>query len=285
MVKQIPFAKFQAVGNDFIVVETQGRRKSWRALARKICDRRMGIGADGLLVVGERPDRQGRFPVRVINADGNEAEISGNGLRIVAAYLLRRVRRAARKPIFLKTKAGVREVVLLEASSRRWVFRVDMGKPVLDPKKIPFKAGVRVRAPVLGFLLNTHRGVLPVTVTSMGNPHCSVFVAEFAYIDWASLGAEIEESSHFPNGTNVEFVKVVSKKEIRVRFWERGVGMTLSSGSGSCAAAVASILNGLTEREVRVTTVAGAMQVSWPENGSVFLTGPVELIARGTYTL
>lgn len=284
MVTQIPFAKFQAVGNDFIVVATEGPRKSWRALARKICDRRMGIGADGLLVVGKRPDRQGRFPVRVINADGNEAEISGNGVRIIGAYLLSRTRRAARKPILLKTKAGVREVVPLEASSRHWVFRVDMGKPVLDPKKIPFKAA-RVTAPVLGFLLNTHRGVLPVTVTSMGNPHCSVFVAEFAYIDWASLGAEIEESSHFPNGTNVEFVKVVSKKELRVRFWERGVGMTLSSGSGSCAAAVASILNGLTEREVRVTTVAGAMQVAWPENGSVFLTGPVELIARGTYTL
>ena len=283
MVKQIPFAKFQAVGNDFIVVPAEGLPKSRRVLARKICDRHMGIGADGLLVVGERPDRRGRFPVRVINADGNEAEISGNGIRIVGAYLLRRMRRAARKPILLKTKAGVREVVPLEASSRRWVLRVDMDKPVLDPKKIPFKAA-RAKSPVLGFLLNTDRGVLPVTVTSMGNPHCSVFVAEFACIDWASLGIEIEESSHFPRGTNVEFVQVVSKKEIRVRFWERGVGMTLSSGSGSCAAVVASILNGLTEREVCVTTVAGALQVAWPENGSVFLTGPVELIATGTYS-
>jgi diaminopimelate epimerase len=117
----------------------------------------------------------------------------------------------------------------------------------------------------------------------MGNPHCSIFVKDFAGVDWETLGREIETNSLFPNRTNVEFVKVLSRNEIEVRFWERGVGHTMSSGTGSCAAAVASILNGLTERQVRVRTEAGSLQVDWPENGEVILTGSVERIAEGTY--
>jgi diaminopimelate epimerase len=159
-----------------------------------------------------------------------------------------------------------------------------MGAAVLEPAKVPFKAG-DYPVPIKGHPLRTQQGVLHVTVTSMGNPHCSVFVADFGSLDWASLGREIETNPLFPNRTNVEFVRVVSRSEIEVRFWERGVGHTMSSGTGSCAAAVASILNGLTDRQVRVRTEAGSLQVDWPENGEVFLTGPVERIAQGIYNL
>ena len=282
MTKQIPFKKFQAVGNDFVVVPMEGFRKSYRTLARRICDRHMGIGADGLLVVADRPNPQGQFGVRVINADGTEAEISGNGARIAAAYLIGQRRRAPRKPVVLKTKAGARKVVPLQVSSHDWVFEVDMGRPVRDPRRIPLRI-MRITAPIFGFIPNARQGLMPVVVTSMGNPHCSVFVDDLTSVDFASLGAEIERNSHFLSGANVEFVKVVSSKKIDVRFWERGVGMTLSSGSGSCAAAASSILNGLTERKVSVTTLAGTMGISWPKNDSIFLTGPVELVARGVY--
>jgi diaminopimelate epimerase len=117
----------------------------------------------------------------------------------------------------------------------------------------------------------------------MGNPHCSVFVADFTTVDWLRLGREIEQNEHFPNRTNVEFVRLVSKDEIDVRFWERGVGPTMSSGTGSCAAAVASILNGLTDRHVRVRTQAGILEVVWPQGGEVMLTGPAERVLEGTY--
>jgi len=162
------------------------------------------------------------------------------------------------------------------------MFRVAMGAPILEPGKIPFTAGT-FPVPVRGYPLRTRQGVLPVTVTSMGNPHCSIFVQDFTGLDWASLGREIETNPLFPNRTNVEFVKVISKKEIAVRFWERGVGHTMSSGTGSCAAAVASILGGRTGRQVRVDMQAGSLLVIWPENGEIILTGPVERIAEGTY--
>jgi diaminopimelate epimerase len=117
----------------------------------------------------------------------------------------------------------------------------------------------------------------------MGNPHCSVFVADFATVDWLRLGREIEQNEHFPNRTNVEFVRLVSKNEIEVRFWERGVGHTMSSGTGSCGATVAAILNGLTERRVRVRTEAGTLDVTWPEEGGVTLTGPAVRVMSGKY--
>ena len=274
------------MGNDFLVVPAEQAPTRLAEFARRICDRRRGIGADGLLLV--RKLKKGPVPttVRIINADGSEAEISGNGIRCVGAYLMAVSRRSSRKPLLIRTPAGTKELVPVEVGQRRWVFRVDMGKPILDPSEIPFKAA-NVRAPVCGFHLPTSKGTLPVTVTSMGNPHCSVFVEDFDKIDWVSLGEEIERKPHFPRGTNVEFVKVVSKREIQVRYWERGVGVTLSSGTGSCGATVASILNGHTGRRVRVRTLAGTMEIEWREGeskdeiGPVYLTGPVELIARG----
>ena len=163
------------------------------------------------------------------------------------------------------------------------MFRVHMGAPILNPAEIPFTPA-ETEWPLLRFPLKTYRGELQVTVTSLGNPHCSVLVADFETVDWRRLGQEIEHNEHFPNRTNVEFVRLVSKDEIAVRFWERGVGHTRSSGTGSCAATVATILNGLTDRHVRVTTQAGKLEVAWPEGGEVWLTGPVEKVMEGTYS-
>jgi diaminopimelate epimerase len=156
-----------------------------------------------------------------------------------------------------------------------------MGAPILEPDRIPFKAG-NSTSPLVGYPLRTEQGILPVTITSMWNPHCTAFVADFGDVNWMSLGREIERHELFPKRTNVEFVKVVSRKEIEARFWERGAGETRSSGTGSCSAVVACILNNLADRKVRVRTPAGILEVEWPEEGGVFLTGPAERIARGT---
>ncbi len=311
---EIPFAKYHAAGNDFIVVadlfavmshtldsmpDEPGKPTSIGVdlylMARSICDRHAGIGADGLLLMSHPQHGRNHGRMRVFNADGSVAEMSGNGIRCAAAYLLeadssqmesggrsKAKRKAARsRKLRIETRAGVRSVQFVKAEGGRWVFRVSMGEPILAPEKIPFGGGAS--SLIVGFPLPTPSGVVQVTVTSMGNPHCTVFVDDFDALDWPAIGREIEANERFPNRTNVEFVKVLSKQEIEVRFWERGVGKTQSSGTGSCAAVVAAILNGLTGRKVRVRTPAGNLEVAWPPKGEVTLTGSVELIARGTY--
>lgn len=277
----IPFAKLHGLSNDFIAVHSREAPEALGEFAAAICRRHTGVGADGLLVVSAPRRKTNDASVRFFNADGSEAEMSGNGIRCAAAFLL--LERGTTREQRIETAAGLKALRLQSGRGSDWVFRVGMGAPVLSARKIPFR-GTRSSGPVLGFPLRTHRGVLPVTVTSMGNPHCSVFVADFGGSDWARLGREIEMNPLFPNRINVEFVKVISRREIEVRFWERGVGETMSSGTGSCAAAVAAILNRRTGRQVHVRTQAGTIEVQWPAGREVSLTGPVALIARGTYS-
>jgi len=278
--RKVPFAKCHGLGNDFIVVGAEGLPHSLSKFVAAILDRHKGIGADGLLVVMPPRNKKHAARVRFFNADGSEAEMSGNGIRCAGAFLAELS--PVRQTFLIETAAGLKSLQKVEEEKGKWLFRVGMGAPVLEPAKIPFKAGDFPR-PIRGFALRTQRGVVQATVTSLGNPHCSIFVKDFASLDWESLGREIETNPLFPNRTNVEFVRVLSRNEIEVRFWERGVGHTLSSGTGSCAAALASILDGRTERQVRVQTEAGSLLVAWPENGEIILTGPVERIAQGTY--
>ena len=277
---EIPFAKFHGLGNDFIVVGAEGLPHSLSKFVPAILDRHKGIGADGLLVVMPPHNKKYDARVRFFNADGSEAEMSGNGIRCAGAFLAELS--PVRQTFLIETAAGLKSLQKVKEEKGKWLFRVGMGAPVLEPAKIPFKAG-DFPPPIKGFALRTQRGVVQATVTSLGNPHCSIFVADFSSLEWESLGREIETNPLFPNRTNVEFVNVISRKEIAVRFWERGVGHTMSSGTGSCAATVASILDGRTERQVRVQTQAGSLLVAWPENGEIILTGPVERIAQGTY--
>ena len=279
LTSSIPFAKFHGLGNDWLVAGAEGLPRSLGKFSKAILDRHAGIGADGLLVM--MPPRESRHTARLrfFNADGSEAEMSGNGIRCAGAFLAELL--PDQRTFLIETAAGLKSLEKVKGGESRWLFRAGMGAPVLEPEEIPFK-GEAATAPVTSYELRTQRGLLPVTVTSMGNPHCSIFVDD-PPDDWEALGREIETNSLFPNRTNVEFVKVISRREIAVRFWERGVGHTLSSGTGSCAATVASILNGLTGRRVRVRTEAGALEVAWPEDGEVTLTGPVERVGRGTY--
>ena len=279
MRSSIPFAKFHGLGNDWLVVGAEGLPRALGKFAKAILDRHTGIGADGLLVLGLPRESRHTARLRFFNADGSEAEMSGNGIRCAGAYLAELL--PDQRAFLIETAAGLKSLEKVKGGEGRWLFRAGMGAPVLEPEKIPFK-GPAAAAPVASYELRTQRGPLLVTVTSMGNPHCSILMGD-PPDDWEALGREIETNSLFPNRTNVEFVKVISRNEISVRFWERGVGHTLSSGTGSCAAVVASILNGLTERRVRVRTEAGALDVAWPASREVTLTGPVERVGRGTY--
>jgi diaminopimelate epimerase len=280
MTKLIPFIKYHGLGNDWLVVLASKLPAGLPQFARKILDRHTGAGADGLIVVMKSEKRGHDARIRFINADGSEAEMSGNGIRCAGAFL------AEQKPqkgmLEIETLAGVKTLEKRKSGEGKWMFRVRMGAPTLSAAQIPFQPA-ETASPILRYPLKTQRGALPVTITSMGNPHCSVFVADFDAVDWLRLGQEIEHNEHFPNRTNVEFVRLISKDEIEVRFWERGVGHTMSSGTGSCGATVSCILNGLTDRRVHVRTEAGTLEVAWPQSGEVTLTGPAAKVMSGKF--
>lgn len=281
---KVTFTKFHGLGNDFIVTQTRNISGDPSSLAQSICERRTGVGADGLLLLQKSRSAGNQARIRFFNADGSEAEMSGNGIRCAGAFLARENSRL--RALRVETASGVKILELLSTVAQmkqgKWRFRVNMGRPIVDAEKIPFLAG-KYPSPVMGYPIRTSHGILAATVTSMGNPHCSIFVEDFSSIPWEDAGREIERSALFPNRTNVEFIRVLSKKEIEVRYWERGVGKTMSSGTGSCGAVVACILNGFTRRSVRVRTLAGILEVEWPEDKEVFLAGPAQLIADGVY--
>ncbi|HUI43726.1 MAG TPA: diaminopimelate epimerase [Terriglobia bacterium] len=288
---EIPFVKYHGAGNDFIVVAADDlglkepgdgapRRRWLAAFARSFLDRHTGVGADGLFVVWTIKGSRSSAAVRIFNVDGGEAEISGNGLRCAAAWLMDRGATGTR--LSFVTAAGPKEVQYLGSRRGERFFRVSMGEPVLEPASVPFRTR-GVPAPVARYALATSLGPRGVTVTSMGNPHCTIFVTSFGAFDWRALGREIERHRAFPNRTNVEFVRVLSTRAIEVRFWERGVGETASSGTGSSAAVVAAILNGRTGRDVVVRTPGGILKVQWSSSNEVFLTGPVRRVAAGSY--
>ena len=255
----IPFIKASACGNDFLVIDGMHAPADMPGFARAICDRHQGVGADGIEWLFPATDADIR--ARLFNADGSEAEISGNGTRCVAAYL---ASEQARKSFTVRTGAGVKTCTLTSRNNLLFEFETNMGEPhVGDEFSVKLAFG-EVRG-------------IPV---SMGNPHFVVFVSEFNP-GWPAEAAEIGRHHDFKYGINVEVVTAKNTSSIDARFFERGVGETRSSGTGSCAAAVAAIAAGLAQSPVRVHTPGGTQTVRWEND--VFLTGPAQLVCRGEF--
>jgi diaminopimelate epimerase len=276
------FTKVHSLGNDFLIIDQESgvEPSDISEFARKICDRHTGVGADGLLLISITDKTRGQIKFRIFNSDGSEAEISGNGLRCAAACLFYKKKIDPHQIVFLTT-AGDRQCDLISQQNTFFQIRIDMGIPQLSSLDIPFDDG-SYHEKIIDYPLSINQKIYPITVVSLGNPHCSVFVERFpARIEWHQIGREIESHPFFPNRTNIEFIRVLNRRAIEVLFWERGVGETLSSGSGSCAAAVASILKNLTEKTVKVRTSMGEMVVEW-EKDKVFQAGPAEIVFEGT---
>ena len=263
----IPFVKASACGNDFLLIDAAkivGKLapSEMSAFTRRICDRHEGVGADG--VEWMYPHAAADIEIRLINADGSEAEISGNGTRCVAAYLCAE---RGRETITIHTGAGLKTCSLVGHNESEYEFEVEMGKGTIEPEL------------ALNVDAKFARGI-PV---SMGNPHYVVFVSEFSP-GWQDDAAKIQRSGEFEHGVNVELVRADGKHDVRVRFFERGVGETQSSGTGSCASAVAAIATGRSESPVRVHA-PGGIQIVRTEGNSVFLRGMARLICRGDFFL
>jgi diaminopimelate epimerase len=260
----IPFVKANACGNDFLIIDGLIIAGSYVPsdigdFSRRICDRHQGVGADGVEWLFPTPDAD--VQARLFNADGSEAEISGNGTRCVAAYLCSQ---QARETFAIRTGAGIKTCALISRSASAYEFEIAMGEAqVGDAFSIRLAFG-EVRG-------------IPV---SMGNPHYVVFVQEFSP-SWQTEAAEIGRHHGFPHGVNTELVVVKDRSNVEVRFFERGVGETKSSGTGSCASAVAAISARRARSPVRVHAPGGVQTVRW--EGQVFLRGPAELVCRGEY--
>jgi len=272
-------AKLHGLGNDFLVVQAVegGFGRSFSALASVLCRRQTGIGADGILffqpAVG---DEAADAAALIFNADGSEAEMSGNGTRCLAAYLIHSGVLAS-PVVRIRTISGVRVFTLKEQQGNIFTFESAMGCPVTDPAKVPSLLGSGSEA-IVDFPLTVAGGSVRITVCSMGNPHCSTFWHDVSLAPIETLGPELERHASFPNRANVEFIQVLDSHRIRVRFWERGVGPTLSSGTGSSAAAVAAILNRRVESPVTVEVPGGSLLVHWRPPDELRLTGTAEYI-------
>jgi diaminopimelate epimerase len=274
----VPFAKAHGLGNDFILVDEQHCPADAAAWARRLCDRHVGIGGDGVVVYRKEPDA---LRMRLINADGGEAEISGNGVRCLAALGVAKGWMPPRHEV--RTVAGPRAVEVAPLGGSRFRVATDLGPAVLDSRAIPVALEPAAASVVDHPLLAAGRP-LRVTATSLGNPHCAVFldsVADDALV--RALGPELESHPFFPRKTNVEFVTVTAPDALRVRFWERGVGPTRASGTGAASAAVAAVLKGLTGRRVRVECDGGVLDVEWPDGGTVRQVGEAEILFEGDW--
>lgn len=274
------FAKAHGLGNDFLLVDAVAAPRDLERWARRLCDRHVGIGADGVLLYAVE---RGGVSMRLINADGSPAEISGNGLRCLAALVVERG--LAPRHHVVSTVVGPREVEVEPLGGGRCRVTNDLGVPRLSAEAIPVALAGHP-GPIVDHPLVAAGRTVEVTATSLGNPHCAVFLKAPVDDDTlARLGPALETHAFFPQRTNVEFVTVISRKELRVRFWERGVGYTRASGTGAASAAVAAMLKDEVERQVAVVCDGGTLAVSWPEAGRVLQTGEAEILFEGEWTV
>lgn len=276
---KIEFTKMNGLGNDFIILDGMDRElpEDLSDFARKVCDRHFGIGADGVLVV--LPSEIFDIRMRIINSDGTFAQMCGNGIRCFSAYVYEKgyVEKADMK---VETDAGMIRPRLFFDGGTVDKVEVDMGVPRLDPVAIPVQVG---DAKVISYPYMTGNGEIELTCVSMGNPHAVTFWKKLEEAPFEELGPKMECDPMFPEKTNVEFVEILSNKEIRVRVFERGCGETLACGTGACASTVASVLNGYTDRELTVHLSGGDLLCCWDENDHVIMTGPVARVAQGVY--
>jgi len=277
------FTKVHSLGNDFLVMDEGDipDLPEKEAFARRLCERHTGAGGDGLLLTSIRDKKKGMVNIRIFNADGTEPEVSANGLRCAAAYLYYR-NKIDSPHILFSTTVGPRECELIEQKENSFKIKIEMGTPRFDSKSIPFDDGEE-HDKVMDYPLIIQGKTYPITALSLGNPHCGIFFDRFpSRIEWNQIGYEIEFHPFFPKRVNIQFIRILNRTDIEVLFWERGVGETLSSGSGACAAAVASILKGLTENQVNIRTSMGNLQVEW-NTEKAYQIGPAQVVFSGDF--
>ena len=274
------FTKMQGLGNDYVYVNCLKETiADPPALAKKISDRHFGVGSDGLIMIN--PSDKADFEMEMYNADGSRAEMCGNGIRCVAKYVYD-YGLTDKTRISVETLAGIKYLDLTVENGKVSLVRVDMGRPILEPENIPVQAeGSRVVDEPLTVDGKEYR----MTCVSMGNPHAVIFVdQDVRELPLDQIGPSFENHERFPKRINTEFARVLDRRTVEMRVWERGSGETLACGTGTCATAVACVLNGLTEDEITVHLLGGDLYIKWDrEKDTVYMTGPAETVFDGEW--
>lgn len=273
------FTKLQATGNDFVLIDARQLEHDWAELARAMCNRHFGIGADGLLLVFKSDLAD--FRMRMFNPDGSEAEVCGNGLRCLAKYAIAYgLSDNNIQELAIETIAGIREVKSCGSDQ----FQVNMGLPRFRPEDIPISINAVDIIPILDYPININNTELLLSFVSLGNPHGICFlenpVADFPL---SELGPIIEHHPSFPQRLNFEVANILSRKEVRVRVWERGAGETLGCGSGACAVAIMAGLHDYVDSPVNIVLPGGMLNVEWAGKGEAYLRGEAKLIFNGKW--
>lgn len=280
MSDKVEFFKFQGAGNDFVLIDELAKKHYFtREQIVKLCDRHFGIGADGLVLV--RSSESADFKMAFYNPDGSEAEMCGNGIRCLTKYVYDHGL-TSKENLVVETLAGNKELFLSVQDGKVENVKVDMGSPVFVRTAIPMLGG---EGEAIGEPLRIEQTMLQVTCLSMGNPHCVIFVKDTSNTSVTKIGSLVECLPIFPQRTNVGFAQVITRKEIDLRVWERGVGETLACGTGACAAVAASVRNRLTQRKVIVHLPGGDFKVEWADNDHMYLMGPAEEVFSGSISL
>ena len=274
------FVKMHGLGNDFVFIEDKtGQDKDYTALARAMCNRHTGIGADGLIVIVD--SRVADVRMRIINSDGSEAEMCGNGIRCFAKYVYDNGI-IEKKQFTVETPAGIMEPeITVGADNKAELITINMGRPSFNRSEIPMEG-------TDGRVLNEDLGVdgenWKITSLLMGVPHTVTYVDDVDTVDIEKIGPLFEKHEAFPKHTNINFAQQMDDRTVKVRTWERGAGATLACGTGSCSVAVASFLNGRTGREVDIQLPLGTLHIEYrEEDGNVYMTGPAAVSFTGTW--
>ena len=274
------FVKMHGLGNDFVFIEDKtGQDKDYTALARAMCNRHTGIGADGLIVIVD--SRVADVRMRIINSDGSEAEMCGNGIRCFAKYVYDSGI-IEKKQFTVETPAGMMEPeITVGADNKAELITINMGRPSFNRSEIPMEGAD-------GRVLNEDLCVdgenWKITSLLMGVPHTVTYVDDVDSVDIEKIGPLFEKHEAFPKHTNINFAQQMDDRTVKVRTWERGAGATLACGTGSCSVAVASFLNGRTGREVDIQLPLGTLHIEYrEEDGNVYMTGPAAVSFTGTW--
>lgn len=274
----IAFTKMHGLGNDYLFIEGEKHAiADPAALSRAMSHRHLGAGADGIILI--LPGKEHDFRMRIFNADGSEAETCGNGIRCFAKYVHERGM-TTKTEFTIETGGGPNRVVCAVEHGKVVSVRSNMGTPRFDRAEIPM---IGPPGRVLEEPLQVGDQTLRVTCANVGNPHAVIFVEDATAVNLAEIGPKIERHPAFPQRTNVEFVTVRDRENIVMRIWERGSGITMASGSGSCGAALASMITGRVDRRVQVHLVHGALTIEWAEDGCVYQEGPATEVYSGVW--
>lgn len=276
MSRTLPFTKMHGIGNDYIYVNCFSHPiEHPNELSERVSHRRFGVGGDGLVLI--LPSKSADVGMRIFNADGSEAEMCGNAIRCIGKYVYER-ELVKKREISVSTKAGLIKLSLQIENGEVASVRVNMGEPILEAKEIPVNSSV---SPVIGMPFEIEGHKLKLTAISVGNPHAVFFVDKISDELVLGLGPKIETHPMFPNRINVEFVEVLSPKELNMRVWERGSGETFACGTGASAVAVAAVLNELCERKMTIHLKGGDLQLEWGADNHIYMTGPAEFAFDG----